>query len=359
MISEHSLETEQNRLDNRQASTGSAEGVAQAQANALKRSAEYEHQLELVQNILRPALNSRHALDWEKFKRNTPYEQPEPTLPSYKEYPPEPKPEDPRYQPAPGPAGSPLNLDAAERRKRETYARYFHDYTAWAEQVKRIEAENERRYTESVAAIRQWHNQLRNHRLSQTAYNQSINLRKADYESLLVEAVEDYCRQILSSSGFPDIFKRVFDLQYVSTTKTLIVEHSLPLPSDLPRVKGVKFVQAKGEYVELRLSDAQLNRIYADVLHQICLRTLHELYDADIAQGLNAVVFNGWVEPVDPATGSPTRTCILSVRVEKAAFQALNPWDTDAKTCIKALTGSASTKLHALAPVIPVLKINH
>jgi hypothetical protein len=42
-----------------------------------------------------------------------------------------------------------------------------------------------------------------------------------------------------------------------------------------------------------------LNRTYDDVLYQITLRTIYELFQSDSVDALTAVVFNGWVNSID------------------------------------------------------------
>jgi restriction system protein len=93
------------------------------------------------------------------------------------------------------------------------------------------------------------------------------------------------------------------------------------------------------------------------VLHQIVLRTLYELFEADTAGALNVVIFNGWVEP-QAANGTKARRYVMAAKVAKEAFAALNLWDTDSRTCFKALKGVAGSKLHALAPVVPAQTIH-
>ena len=94
------------------------------------------------------------------------------------------------------------------------------------------------------------------------------------------------------------------------------------------------------------------------MLYQTCLRTLHELFDADAVNALNAIVFNGWVESVDKATGRDTKGCVLSVHSRKEEFQKINLARVDPKACFKSLKGIGSSTLHSLTPIAPVLKIN-
>jgi len=65
----------------------------------------------------------------------------------------------------------------------------------------------------------------------------------------------------------------------------------------------VKYIKAKDEFHDVPLSESESNRIYDEILYQMCLRTLHELFEADVVGALSAIVFNGWVRSIDRATG--------------------------------------------------------
>ncbi len=205
-----------------------------------------------------------------------------------------------------------------------------------------------------MAAIEQWN-------AGRVAYEENIpkvERFKTNYESLEQDYVENYCKLVLDASKLRDGSRREFDLEYVPESKILIVDHSLPAPDDLICVKEVKYVKASNEFVEVLFSENELNHIYDDVLYQTCLRTLHELFSADTAGALSAIVFNGWVESVDKATGRDAKGCVMSVHAKKEEFQKINLARVDPKACFKALKGIGSSTLHSLTPIAPVLKMN-
>ncbi|HKI69558.1 MAG TPA: hypothetical protein VKA67_08220, partial [Verrucomicrobiae bacterium] len=356
MAAPYSLEVEDSNLGGNHVVSGENEDVTRAQADALARTRQQEFELEQFQNILRPRLSVKHAVDWEKLKRHDEYPAPKPPEVVYREFPPEPKPDDPCYR-----LTSTDTVTAADtlnqQKTRELQERYVRDYTAWAETVREVETENQRRYAECMAAVEDWNNGLLKHRKVLAEYNSAVEKRKADYASLQPDAVERYFREVLSASPLPEKFTCEFDLQYVPEAKSLIVEHLLPTPAVLPRIKEVKYLEERCEFVSLPFSNAALSRIYADIVYQICFRTLYELFDADTADALHGVFFTGWVKAVAKSNGAKTRICVLSVAAQKQRFQALNLWDTDAKDCFKSLGGEGNPTVTALVPVQPALKI--
>src|ERR1017187_2359709 len=232
---------------------------------------------------------------------------------------------------------------AKQRRAKDLF---LQEHEAWAKDCQQIQLKNETLYSESVVAIEAWNTAAAEYSVKQDQENAAIDTRKAQYESLVPDAVSDYCELVLSASEYPDSFPKEFELEYISGTKILVVDYSLPAPEHLPRVKEVKYVKAKDDMVEVFLSETELNRIYDGVLYQICLRTIHELFDADVANALSAVVFNGWVKSIDRATGKEVNGCVISVQTTKEEFQKIALANVDPKACFKTLKGIGSSKLH-------------
>jgi tetratricopeptide (TPR) repeat protein len=309
-----------------------------------------EAALQPVRNVILEAIKTKHAIDWEKEK--LPIGEPEPgqwevlykvvegkrkpAAPVYLEYPTEPH-------------------AAWFQASAEHYARA---YSRWAEEVRQIEAENQRRYDESAAAFEGWNAWTAKQEQEQIEYNKIITKAEADYRALLPIGIANYCKLVLTRFNYPKSFPRELNAEYIPETRILIVDHSLPAPENLPRVKDVKFVGAQNEPDEVFFSDAELNHNYDDVLYQICLGTLYALFDADVMNVLDMIVFNGWVKSVDRSTGNDTNGCVLSVQVKKEEFQNINLARVDPKACFKALKGIGSSKLHSLTPIAPVLNIS-
>ena len=339
--------------------------------DAEEQTKEAKIKLEKVRNILRSALKSKPEIDWEKLVAE--YSLPKPAYPTTFDLPPKPqanKPAKPVYlqcprRPQEEQAVAKWNEDC-EQIEAENL-RLLNEYTAavnrceienqpavaeWNKACNRIKAEKSRRQKEHAVALEEWNG-------SRIEYekNEVVRLR-IDYMSLLPNVVVNYCKQTLSLSDFPENILGKINLEYIPETKILIVDYLLPAPGDLPRVKEVKYVKARNEFVEEFLPERDVNQIYDDVLYQICLRSLYELFETDEANALSAVVFNGWVESVDKATGKDTKACVMSVHAKKEEFQKINLARVDPKACFKALKGVGSSTLHSLTPIAPVLKIN-
>lgn len=163
---------------------------------------------------------------------------------------------------------------------------------------------------------------------------------------------------ILSNSTYPVYLPQDFDLDYVSDSRTLLVDYALPKIENMPSVKAVKYNQTQDKFIESSLSDSALNKLYEDVNYQIVLRTLFELFGSDEAKALDSVVFNGFVDTIDKATGQRIRPCIMSIQVSRAEFEPIRLDQVEPKSCFRKLKGVSAAKLQALAPVAPVAQIN-
>jgi restriction system protein len=153
-------------------------------------------------------------------------------------------------------------------------------------------------------------------------------------------------------------FPKDFDLDYNSDSKLLIVEYILPAPDDLPTLTDVKYIAAKKELKESFLSETQLSKIYDSAIYKITLRTLHELFEADKAEALGVIIFNGWVNAINKATGKKVSNCIVTIEARKAEFNEIELSNVDAKTCFKNLKGIGSSKLSSITAVQPIAQIN-
>jgi len=138
----------------------------------------------------------------------------------------------------------------------------------------------------------------------------------------------------------------------------MIVDYSLPPIEVLPRLNEVKYIKTRNELSESFLADSTVNNLYDDLIYQITLRTIHELYESDVVNAIDSIIFNGIVESIDKATGQTATACIVSVQANKQEFMSINLEHVDPKACFKKLKGIGSSKLHSLTPIAPILNIN-
>jgi len=239
----------------------------------------------------------------------------------------------------------------------------------WERNVERTKIENTNRKSwweksceqarlKHAEEVKQW--ELRKEKFieKQAAINSVIDKNRENYLSNEQGAISDYCDSVLSNSIYPDYFPNEWDLDYNADTKNLIVEYALPAPESLPTLKDIQYVQTKDDFKESYLSEKESESIYDSLLYQIALRTIHELFEADTANAVDTIAFNGIVTALDKTTGNKVTACVLSLMTRKEQFLQINLANIEPKACFKSLKGVAATKLIGITPVSPVMAID-
>lgn len=339
---------------------------------AAERTAEAQRELDRLQSILADTLKVNDVVDWEKLKDKSTFTESKPLRqkehePHMTGLPPEPRADSPKYQPKLGV----LDRLIASRRTRisaECRERFQTDHARWEQEVQAIQASNalaqkkhEERLKESErkheANVMAWESRRSAFLKQQKEANYAIDRQREAYMQGAPDAVSEYCDLVLSQSDYPSFCPKEFEVDYNPESKMLVVDYALPSPEAIPTLKEVKYVQSRDEFTEHHLSQAQVSKLYDDLLYQICLRTIHELFEADVIGAIESVVFNGVVTSVDRSSGQEVTSCVISVQARRGDFMAINLANVDPKACFKALKGVGSSKLYGLAAVPPIVTI--
>ena len=205
--------------------------------------------------------------------------------------------------------------------------------------------------------IANWEKKKKDFYNKQEILNKKINLHKEKYFNKEPDAIESYCGTVLSNSEYIDSFSVEFNIDYNPKNKMILVDYQLPSLESIPTLKEVKYIKSRDEFTEKHISKTVLSKLYDNILYQITLRTIHELFEADQINAIQSVNFNGYVNSIDPATGQEINSCVLSVQTDNIEFKEINLAKIDPKACFKKLKGVGSSKLHSLTPIAPILKI--
>lgn len=181
---------------------------------------------------------------------------------------------------------------------------------------------------------------------------------KRQYLSGDAKSVIKYCELVLLTQPLPDSITRNFELEYISESKLLICNYTLPTPNNLPTLREVKFLKTKGQLREFHHTQAVINKLYDDVIYQLTLAVIARLFHSDEAAAIESINFNGWVDSVDKGSGKEFTACIISLLVNKNDFEAINLHKVDPKECFKRLKGVGASQLYGITPIPPILKIN-
>lgn len=203
-----------------------------------------------------------------------------------------------------------------------------------------------------------WTKQVIEYYNIQDEQNIRVDAQKLLYLDQNPDAITEYCESVLNNSNYPECFPRDFDIDFNSDNKMLFVEFALPDPGQFPTLTEVKYIAVKKELKEAHLSETQIAKIYDVAIYNITLKTLYELFKADIANAIDAIVFNGWVTTINKATGKKVKNCIVSIQAKKSEFMEIELSNVDPKACFKNFKGISSSKLSGITPVQPIAQLN-
>ncbi len=203
-----------------------------------------------------------------------------------------------------------------------------------------------------------WEKEKIEYLTAQEEHNKKVDILKDLYFQRDANSIIEYCELVLNNSEYPDSFPKNFNLEYNPDNRILIIEYVLPSPENFPKLSEVKYIATKKELKEYYISDNQLSKLYDNAIYNICLRTLHEIFEADKADAIVLLVFNGWVESVNKATGKNVNNCIVSVQARKEDFLQIELANVDPKACFKSLKGVGSSKLSGITAVQPLVQVN-
>jgi len=337
-------------------------------------TAEAIDQLESLKGILAHTLNINDAVDWERLKdysappkpaqfqaKAFPYAQPQPhlkTKPSYI------APKISFFDVISGRKTRKLQeaqaafeeaVRAWERDAKTQRENHAIALARWKEQKAAHDADQERKRAEHVAEQAR----LRDEFLAeQAARNAKIDELRVALERGEPEAVIEHSSMVLDASDYNGLFEKSVLIQYHPENKLLKIAYDLPAPDTLPALKAVRFVKATGELKETYITEREKKANFESVVYQVALRTLHELFESDVHDNITKVLFNGYVNFIDKSTGQEVRSCLLSVVVDKATFEAIDLSRVDPRACFKSLKGVSAASLASLTPIPPVIDMD-
>lgn len=305
-----------------------------------------------LKNTLRHTLTIDDTVDWEVLKNHSKFER--------KRYPKQPT-TVPLNSSAPQPPRIGFFRTLIGQRKKLTrqYEQALANHTAEAERVKLENAEIKQEW---IKARDEWNaeqdRQAQEFRDRQEQENAKVDSLAKKWLEGDATAIEEHASIVLEASEHDDIVPKQWNIQYETESQTLLVDFAMPVPDDMPTTKTVRFVAATGELKETQISARDAKALFDDLCFQICLRTVHELFEADTHDHLQKIVFNGSTDTIDRATGQRVNATILSLMVGKLEFLNINLSEVDPKACFKSLKGVSAASLVGLTPIAPIMEFN-
>ena len=326
-----------------------------------------------LRELLSSALAKAHSFNWDSLKDTSLFTKSEPSLPTIETFPTEPLISESQFAATPViptiklvdwilPGAREKKLTAArkeeESKKKDAHQRFSQTHSAWEKNVKEIKARNQTTQANYEKAKVAWLLERQIFAEKQKLFNSGIDEFKKSYCDRVPDALNRYWTEVLSKSEYPDSFPRDQVISFDPAAGMLVVDYELPPQKAIPNTKQVKYIGNRQEFQDVPIPETEFKRLYDEALYQICLRTLYELFSAADVDVIKNIVFNGWVQAIDKATGANTHPCIMTVQANKAEFLTLNLNQVDLKACFRSLKGISGSKLIDFSPVRPVLSLN-
>jgi restriction system protein len=172
------------------------------------------------------------------------------------------------------------------------------------------------------------------------------------------EAVSEYISAALAALSWP--FEQTADprVAFSSESRQLVIELELPTMDVVPEVREYRYVKSRDEITASAMPVTERKRLYASLIAQVTLRTLHAAFRGDPHAIIETIVINGHVHTVDKRTGQSIHPCLVTVRAGSDRFSELNLALVDPAECLKGLNASISKSPAELVPVRPVIEFD-
>lgn len=334
------------------------QGLIAAQSSADDLTIEAQEKLSSLQSILAHTLAIDDRVDWEALKDHTQYEMPKAfpeSAPTTKAVP------QPDYsQPKVG------FFDVLLGRKARLLAEAEAEYDGTIAEWNVAETKRQSNFEALTRAFEKrkvafWEKHMLEEKLfdaRRAAQHLEVEKLKQAVVDGEEQAVIEHVSLVLDASNYNDLFEKSYLAQYDREQKLLKLAYDLPSPDVMPTIKQVRFIKSTGELKETHISEREKKTNFESAGYQVCLRTIHELFEADENNNYDRILFNGFVTFIDPASGQELRSCLLSILVDKPTFLALDLSRIDPKTCFKSLKGVSAGSLASLASIAPVMELD-
>ena len=243
--------------------------------------------------------------------------------------------------------------------KKKQEKEYIEKIKEWEEKCREADEMNAERLKIFNEEVKKWEKRKINFYDEQEKYNKSVEELNDRYNKNEQEAVEEYFELVLDAIEFPyEGLEGDYDLEYNELSKILVLDYVLPNIDVIPDLKNMTYVKSRDEFNETYITEKQKEKVYNELLYGLVLKIVEILYSKVENDSVKSIVFNGWIENINKATGNEQSFCLLSLQTKKEDFDVINLEQVDYKTCFRKLKGISKPNLNDLVPVAPILNIN-
>lgn len=243
-----------------------------------------------------------------------------------------------------------------EQKKAEYNKILKSNYNTFFETIKKLVDELTEKYAEKGNI---WSSEFAKFEQLKKEKNDKVDLLKSEYFKKDKNAITTYYDNLLNAITYDINFHKSININYNNDNQVLIIEYLLPSIEQFPNVKENRYIKTRNEFKEINYSERELNNLYDDIIYRIVLDLISISFNNDLNSSINSIVFNGWSNSLNKATGLYNKACILSVFCDKNEFKEINLFKVNPKECFKSLKGISAHKISNLTPVKPIISIEN
>lgn len=335
--------------------------------SAEDRTREVRQDLDALENLLSTSLVNNDAVDWDSLKRSeefrvTPDELLDQKPPAYLQFSENGRPV--MYTKLHEPKEP--NLDSFKKQHdmlqrlfkgKEIRDKFQGVYSEWQEKLAQAHTDNSERESTYQDYVRSWQKRKDQFDANRIASDRMLSELQDKYDLKEARAIEEYCDLVLHHSHYPDYFPHSWYLEYRDKEAMLILEYELPHYHQMPTVAAYAYVESEKQILMRRHSDEFLQKLYDDVCYQICLRSIHEIFEADVVNAIDQVVFNGLIKSQTDGKDENNVKIVLSVQTTKEYFNQFELSKVNPRATFRLMKGIAMDQLHEAIPIRSVCRM--
>lgn len=163
-------------------------------------------------------------------------------------------------------------------------------------------------------------------------------------------AIEEYVGMVLGNSLYPEHFPVEHEHEFDLASRELTITVRIPAPDKVPTVKEFRYIKAKEELTSTALPVKAVKDRYAGAVHQVALRTLHEVFGADRLAKISTVTVTVAVHTIAPHSGQTETVPLVRVAADRDTFLSFDLAQVVPAATLTHLGGSLSKSPFDLVP---------
>ena len=191
-------------------------------------------------------------------------------------------------------------------------------------QVQEHEEAERRRLEQLDAARKEYERECEAREAEAANTNDRLAALKAGVAAGQPDAIQEYVGIVLGNSVYPELLDVQHEFEFDPVTRELTLTVLIAPPDRLPQQKAYRYVKASDEIVATPLSKKDLKDRYASIVHEVAVRSLHEIFEADRTGWIRTITLELGTETTNPATGRDERVVFVGVAAERDAFSTFD-----------------------------------